>query len=358
MNALKKSLFVAALAVLPQMGAAGAAPADLGEQLAKTYVRPAMSGFSGASNALQGELQTWCAKPDTRGAQRVDGAFKDLALAWSRVEFLRFGPLVQANRFERLAFWPDPRAMMTKQVQALLLGQDDAVLKPGELAGRSVAVQGLPALEYMLYGDPALLANQTAAGFGFGCRYAQAIAANITGIATELSTAWSPTGVFGRQFAAPDAANDLYRTPREVAAEAIKALSTGLQFARDVKILPVLGVSVSEARPKRAAFWRSGLSVAALAASVDAMREFYLAGAYRLPAGETWIGESLQSELAQLVALFSDMEGTPDQIFIAPQGRRQLELASLILHNAKDIVDQNLAPVLGVSIGFNALDGD
>ncbi|MNL77805.1 hypothetical protein D3C87_2040640 [compost metagenome] len=39
-------------------------------------------------------------------------------------------------------------------------------------------------------------------------------------------------------------------------------------------------------------------------------------------------------------------------------GRRQLLLAALTIQNAKAIVDQDLAPALGVTIGFNALDGD
>jgi uncharacterized protein len=106
----------------------------------------------------------------------------------------------------------------------------------------------------MLFSEPALLANQTAPGFGFGCQYAQAVAANINGIANDVSTAWGATGNFGKQFSSPNGGNDLYRTPHEVAAEAIKALSTGLQFSRDVKILPVLGAAAADARPKRAAF--------------------------------------------------------------------------------------------------------
>ena len=38
--------------------------------------------------------------------------------------------------------------------------------------------------------------------------------------------------------------------------------------------------------------------------------------------------------------------------------RRQWTLAGLTLKNAKAVVDQDLAPALGVTIGFNALDGD
>jgi len=47
-----------------------------------------------------------------------------------------------------------------------------------------------------------------------------------------------------------------------------------------------------------------------------------------------------------------------DAALASEEGRRLLMLASLTLKNAKAIVDENLAPALGVTIGFNALDGD
>jgi predicted lipoprotein len=289
---------------------------------------------------------------------RVGEAFETLALAWSGVEILRFGPLVQANRYERLAFWPDTRGVMPKQVQALIAAQDDALLKPGALSGRSVAVQGLPALEYVLYGEPALLEQGGTPGFAYACGYARAVAANVAAISRDVAQAWSAQGDFGRQFAHPQADNDLYRDPQEVAAEAMKALSTGLQFARDVKIVPVLGDTAAAARPKRAAFWRSKLSTRLLAASVDGLKAFYLAGAYPLPAGDAWMDASVRGELASAAQTLRAVPVPLEPALAEEEGRRLLTLASLTLKNAKAIVDQDLAPALGVMIGFNALDGD
>lgn len=333
-------------------------PADLGERLARDYARPAVAKMTDAAAALEGALGDWCAKPDAAGAKRVGDAFGTLAHAWSGVEILRFGPLVQANRFERLAFWPDTRGVMPRQVQALIAAKDDALLKPGALAGRSVAVQGLPALEYVLYGEPDLLKQTGAPGFAYACGYATAIASNVASISRDVGEAWSPQGAFGRQFAEPKPGNDLYRSSQEVAAEAMKALSTGLQFARDVKIEPVMGESAQAARPKRAAFWRSNLSTSLLAANVDALKAFYVAGAYPLAAGEGWMDASVRGELSSAAQTLRDVPVQLDAALASEEGRRLLTLASLTLKNAKAIVDENLAPALGVTIGFNALDGD
>ena len=148
----------------------------------------------------------------------------------------------------------------------------------------------------MLYGEPALLKRADGADFAYACGYARAVSANVSGISRELAQAWSAEGDFGRQFAAPRPANDLYRNSQEVAAEAVKALSTGLQFARDVKILPVLGDAPEAARPKRAAYWRSNLSSRTLASSLDAMLAFHRAGAYPLPQGGSWIDEAVRGD--------------------------------------------------------------
>lgn len=335
-----------------------APPADLGERLARDYARPAVAKMVDSASALHGALGAWCAQTGAADAARVKEAFETLALAWSGVEFLRFGPLVQANRYERLAFWPDTRGVMPKQVQALIAAKDDAVLKPGALSGRSVAVQGLPALEYVLYGEPALLRQNGGPNHAYACGYAQAVAANVTQISRDVAQAWSAEGDFGRQFAQPKAGNDLYRDQQEVAAEAMKSLSTGLQFARDVKILPVLGDTPQAARPKRAAFWRSQLSTRLVAANLEGLQAFYQAGAYALPAGDSWMAESVRGELASAARALQAVPAPLEQALAQEEGRRLLTLAALTLKNAKAIVDENLAPALGVTIGFNALDGD
>lgn len=348
----------AALAAAAPWAAANGLPADLGERLARDYARPAVATMADAASALEDELGKWCAQPGAAGAARIEENFERLALAWSGVEILRFGPLVQANRYERLAFWPDTRGVMPRQVQALLAAEDQALLAPGALAGRSVAVQGLPALEYVLYGEPALLDKHGTPGFAYACGYARAVAANVATISRDVAQAWSADGGFGRQFARPQPGNDLYRDSQEVAAEAMKALSTGLQFARDVKIVPVLGESAGQARPKRAAFWRSKLSMKLVAANAEALDAFYRAGAYPLPAGDEWMAASVTGELASAARTLRAVPVPLEQALAGEEGRRLLTLASLTLQNAKAIVDQDLAPALGVMIGFNALDGD
>jgi len=353
-----KRWLCAAVVALAAGPASAAPPADLGQRLADGYARPAMARLAEQAGRLEQALAAWCRDGGQAGAQAVRQAFGDTALAWAGVEFLRFGPLVQGNRYERLAFWPDTRGVMPRQVRALLGSADPAALAPGALASRSVAMQGLPALEYVLYDEPGLLDAPAGGDRAYACGYATAVAANVAAVSAELRQAWDAQGDYGRQFTAPAPGNDLYRSQQEVAAEAVKALSTGLQFARDVKLAPVLGDSPQAARPKRAAFWRSGMALPMLAASVQGMRAFYGAGGYRYPDDLAWIGPAVDGELGRAAAVLQEIPMPVAQAAADAATWQRLALASLILKNAKDVVDQNFAPALGVVIGFNALDGD
>lgn len=329
-------------------------PADLGARLAEGYARPAAGALQRSAATLLAAMQDWCAgKGDGR---RVRDAFGETTRAWAGVEFLRFGPLVQGNRYERMAFWPDTRGMVARQTQAALAARDEALLAPGALAGRSVAQQGLPALEFLLYREGGLLARGGADDYG--CRYAQAVAANVSALASELAQAWSAQGEFGQRFVAPAADNPLYRDAREVAAEALKALSTGLQFARDAKLLPVLGASAAEARPQRAAFWRSDETLPTLSAGLAGMSALSQLLAPALPADARWAGDAVRDELARAQAALAGVDQPIAQAVAQAEARGRLALAAMILKNAKSIVDQDVAGAMGVSIGFNALDGD
>jgi len=354
---VKQWLSIAVVAIAPWSARADV-PANLGQRLADGYARPSMAKLAEQAGLLEQALTTWCQSGGQSDGKHVQQAFAGTVQAWAGVEFLRFGPLVQGNRYEKLAFWPDTRGVMQRQVRAILAAADPAVVAPGALASRSVATQGLPALEYVLYGTPGLVVSAPGKDTSYACSYAVAVAGNIANVSTELKQAWSAEGEFGRQFTQPSADSDLYRSQQEVAAEAVKALSTGLQFARDVKLLPVLGESMKAARKQRAAFWRSGQTVPALAASINGMVAFYEAGDYHYSEDESWIGSSLTDELHRAAQALESLNQPLTSLLEDEAGWRRLSLAGLILKNAKDIVDQHVAPALGVTIGFNALDGD
>ena len=377
---------------------------EAGQGWLSGYIQPAMQTFESAAKKTETSLVALCTQEailrqgadSTKAAEAAQQAkldFRALVLAWSRIEFLRFGPLVEENRYERISFWPDPRNVMLRQIPGVLARYSRGELV--DLSAQSVAVQGLPALEYLLYGNNGLLnpapgnvrvddvrsgggvqpdvvvvpGNQTVPDVVRGrCDYSVDIARNLAGLAGALSAAWAADGVWGGGFANPATGRDTYRSHQEVLSESVKALSGGLQFAAEVKMGAAVGrqgstglsasnvlageaLSADAGRStlsvQRLPWWRSGLHADALVATLQGMGAYYAAGHLALGASG-WAGAQWQAELKQAVNLI-ESDGT---------GRQGWQAARLVLTNARRVLDEDIAPALGVGLGFNALDGD
>lgn len=340
---------------------AATAAGSLGGRLQQGYIAPAAARLVEAARGTAEALEAYCARPgDAALREALDRRFGALAEAWGGVEFLRFGPLVEGNRFERFFFFPDPRGVVQRQLGAALAAADPALLAPGALAHESVALQGMPALEYALYGSGA---DALAAGGEAGryrCAYARAVAANLGTVAHEFAQAWDGAGELAREFAAPSAAGRLYRNTGEVATEALKAVSGGFQYLREVKLAPALGATPEQARGQRAPLWRSARTADLLRGNLAGLRAFLAAADFvpALPEDQRWIPASLHDEAGRALDSLRTVTLPFDRAVADPEQRRALEYLQLLLKNLQDITDQNLAPALGVNLGFNAFDGD
>jgi len=327
----------------------------LGTRVTASYIAPAMSEFKTAAVGMESALQRLCSENGTR--EQAEMAFEHLVKAWSGIEFLRFGPLVEANRFENIYFWPDPRGVMTRQVQALLGNSEADIPNSQELATQSIALKGLPALEYVLYRDEGLLASESRSSDAPACVYSQAVAGHLVALSTELAGQWSQGGEQAAAFANPGQDNPLYRNSLEVAAEITKALSTGLQFQAEAKLASALGSDAENANIRKAPFWRSGLTLVAIESAVRGMKAFYESAEFHFPESQ-WIDQNIRGEMQRAAAQLASLKSPAQQLLSTDAGHRELTLVVLQLRNAKSLVDQDMAPALGVRIGFNALDGD
>lgn len=309
-----------------------------GQRWAEAYIQPAFARFTQAANQLATELKGVCEAPGRKGGDRLSEAFSSMVTAWSRVMILRFGPLIEANRYERISFWPDVRNVGLRQLPKVIAQYESG--QTPDLSAQSVAVQGLPALEYVLYRDGGLLQAGASADKArqAQCDYAVAVAHNLADTGRQLEHAWSTQGGYGGAFVQPRPAA-AYRSTEEVLSEGIKAMSTGLQFISDIQIKPAL----TSGNVKLLPYWRSDQTIAALRAGVAGVREFMQAGQLNL-GQQVWARQQFVAELERAETLL--------------QGPEDLQAVALILDNARALLVQDIAPAAGVALGFNALDGD
>ncbi|MBL6430834.1 MAG: DUF1513 domain-containing protein [Alphaproteobacteria bacterium] len=183
-----------------QDGAGAANYSALVPRLVGDYAVPAARDLEARLGVLRDRIADLCKEPGTgtasdAAARAFDAAFAETVAAHGRLFVLRFGALAEDTRLERLAFVPDRRGVVRRQVTRLLADPDPAATDAASLRDKSVT-QGLSALEWIAYdADGSVVLGDNDAGRAFRCAYAGAIAARMVGLAGEVAEAYrAPAG--------------------------------------------------------------------------------------------------------------------------------------------------------------------
>lgn len=310
---------------------------------AEHVVLPAFANLVTASGAMADAAAKGCAaqKPDLAALR---AGFHTVADAWADAQLFRLGPLAENQRAERFAYWPERRNIVDKQLAALLAAGDTADLTSQRLGDASVAVQGIPALERLLYREEALPPA--------GCAIILAIAGNLSAIAIETEAAWAKTATDPAPFAA---------NPTEAATQFYTNMLTLLQVVADQKIGQPLGGDIAAAKPKAAEQWRSGRSARNIRRNLAAAQAaFFGDGGFTV-----LLGAERETLKANLSSAFADAIAAADAVgedlpadVVEPARRDQVATLYAKVNHLRDILRQDVPPVIGITLGFNELDGD
>lgn len=359
-------LFLAALlscAVAPTPSGAGSRPelpAIVAASIDK-HIIPSHSAFRDSTEKLYATLKDWCANGESGsdGSDRtaVHQSFEHAIRSWAAVSFFRFGPARKNSRQQRLAFLPDPRGVTLRQVNTALKRKDPKLLEPGALASQSAALQGLPALEAILFqGEPAELDP-------YACDLAVAISSNAAMLARELADAWRGDQGWRALMVSPGPDNPVYKTEQEAAAELVKGLLTGLQILRDEGFETMLRAADKGRARMGLAFERSGLARTFLletARSCATLVETLQLGAFvRTNPQTTWMGRWIGNAFRSLQNDIEAMPMTAAAISeAAAKGTNLVHRGRFYSNGLRQIIGHQVAPTAGLTLGFNELDGD
>lgn len=348
-------------------GPAAAAPFDhtgLAERARQSFIVPGYARLRGALDGLGSALRKLCQSPSPDQLDVARQSFRKTIAAWARIELIRFGPIARENRFERLFFWPDRKSIGARQIRRLLARTTESVLAPDQLAQKSVAVQGLTALEQVLHGKGAD-ALATAAPQSFRCRFAKSITGNAGKITSAILSAWSDDGAFTRLWRSPGPDNPVYLRAGETTLELIKAYDEALEITRERRIVPAIGMG-----PKRRVFrpvlWRSGLGMVLIDGTLAGARDllfvggvadFYLAKKARTDVTADSAISSIQDEFKLLLRATGELAAL-ERPFQQPTTRGRLIAIGFPLKSLRQRVVARVKAAAGLSIGFNASDGD
>lgn len=307
----------------------------------ETHILPRFADLSEATGALMVASQADCAP----NSDILRAAYTTAFDAWISASHLRFGPTETEDRAFAMAFWPDTKGFTPKALSQLIEADDPAVEDPEAYAQTSVAGRGFFALERMLF-DPEFADMGRAE---YRCALIRAVTTDIDRNADAMQTDWQP---YAPNLTRPGG-DSPYRTGDEAMQELFKSLSTGLQFTAETRLGRPLG-TFDRPRPNRAEARRSDRALRHIELSLIALRDL----AARLSFDHPDIAADLDAGFARAIDTARSIDDPALAGVATPQGRFRIEALQQSINDIRTIAATELGPTLGISAGFNSLDGD
>lgn len=335
-------LFAATLfTVSVAAGQAAAAPdyAETVSRIVETHAKPAYQHLAASTAELAETLAETCGKTGSGAAGR--DAFNKAIDDWQAIQHIRSGPAAASDRHAKIMFWPDERAVGSRQLSRFLASATPEALDG--IGNGSVALQGFPALERLIYSKTPLSNDPKKGETVSRCAAAIAISRNIAGLAAGLAKDISAPNPFGAD--AKEATKTLFGD-----------LVTSLQVVYQLKLRAPAG-EVGKLRPRLAENWRSKRALLNVQQNLAAMKELYV-GLYG-PGGDDDPEHRLI--LNQFDAALTTAQGLGKSVatvLTQDHGRLQIRALSSTIDDTKNLIAEELTEHLNVNLGFNALDGD
>jgi predicted lipoprotein len=311
------------MAVISALLVSAPAQADFASVLQRDWLAPRAAEFARSAAALVPAVQAACSTP--AGLEPARAAWKESLTAWETLAGVAIGPVLERRSQRAIDFTPTRPRMIEKAIQAAPRTAADM-----ELIG--TPAKGLPALEWLLWTRP--IAPGTPA-----CAYAVRVAEDIRREADALAAAQPATG---------DAHVLLTELVNQWVGGIERLRWPGMEMP--VRVASTSATLVEPDFPRRA----SGAVALAWSGQWRALRELALTGEASLAGALRARGQGAQADALAAAVLAAD----DAMRSLETSDRERIFTAAKLLAALRQRVENEVAPALGVSIGFSDADGD
>lgn len=329
------------------------------------------------ASKLAAEATVFCQASEGKSTlqPQLQQQWRDTMTAWARVQPIGFGPIEDGNLQWKLQFWPDSKDLTRKKIEALIAS--DEVLSAERIASASISVQGLSALEYLLFDERGGVLNRYTHDEQAQrrCQMLQAITTRVQQVTHQLVSQWrgdANTHSFADQLSQPSDDNARYPDNNAAVGELLNTLIVGMEMVKRNKLGIPIGSNKPNGRtkPYRLEAWRSEHSLPLMRASVASLEALYRGnGGYGLIdylTQERLVNEALLQNIdttfIDVNKQFAVLKGplfTPLKKPDAKESKQYMALFDLYKHLEKLQSYLNQLPEsLGIQLGFNSNDGD
>jgi len=325
--------------------------AKTNKAVTEDFAIPRFEVLLSSSENLASQTKTFCQKGTKEAFEEMQAQYHKMMDAWQQVQILRTGPQELFMRNFRLQMWPDRSNTGAKQIRKLLMDKNPDALRPEVFKRSSTAVQGLSAIERLMYAKDITAADfQEDGKANYRCQLLQAITLNIETISSNLLKDWQ--GEHKKMLVTPGEENEMYDSHKEVATLFLKETATELQAIYDQKFKRPMS---KRFRYKRAESWRSERSLRNITLNIESAEALFNIGfAPHLK------DVSLKEKVDKAFELAITTGKTFTMSLLKAHEEKPQELAEWMkqVSQLKRVVTVDVAKALDISLGFNSLDGD
>ncbi|CAM4165093.1 imelysin family protein [Vibrio neonatus] len=291
------------------------------------------------TQSLSHALTNYCASEQDSKAE-VKQAWSTVMHSWMALQGQERGPQQALDLNWNIQFWPDKKNTLGRKMSELL--GDSQVWDSQGIAEQSVTVQGVGAIEWLLYDEASDLATNSTT-----CQTAIAIGQTLQSHALAINEGWQSNPW-------------LELSAQQWRSEYVSLLSNQLDYSMKKLSRPL--AKIGQPKPYFAESWRAKRSMTQLKYNVQALQKLYFADGRGLDKllrdnGSTQVADSIGQQFANVLASWPQQQSVFD-LLQTKQGYRVVLNQYHKLEHLKYLLDENAAVELGIVIGFNATDGD
>ncbi|EKO3367436.1 iron-regulated protein A [Vibrio fluvialis] len=293
--------------------------------------------FKAESDNLALAFSRYCEQADL-DTDKLKTQWHQTMTAWMALQGQERGPAAALEQSWNVQFWPDKKNTTGRKMASLV--HQDREWTAEQIAQQSVTVQGLGALEWMLYDPKSPLTSAPKSA----CQSALGISQNLADKAALIESAWQ---------------QNPWKTMDDATweSEYVALLSNQLEHVMSKMTRPL--ANVGQPRPYFSESWRSKTSMLNLKANVEAMQALYLAsldGQLR-ERNLVELADRVKTQYANLVDTWPAEPSLFDMLQ-TKEGYRDALSQYNKLDQLKYLLHEEVAVALGVVLGFNSSDGD
>lgn len=344
---------------------------QVARDLAENTITHFHQQFAISTKALSASSQTFCLNPNETTLQVAQEQWKLAMSDWQAVKIINFGPIKVNNLSWRLQFWPDKKNLVGRKIKSLLKSED--IIDKAGLKESSVVIQGLSALEYLLFDRTGgkLSHYQTAGKGPRQCDLLQTVASLTQQTAEQLASAWQADAEYSSNFinttATESEADDTeIATGTPPITLLIESVLANLETLKNDKLGAPLGLKSATGKTNAflAEAWRSQYSLPLVSANLRSVRQLLVNGEL-LGLTDFLIANDQQALAARLLTQLDAAQITLNSVrkplteaINHDESRQALSKAHADLAMLINTLKRDIPIALNISLGFNDNDGD